>query len=156
VELPVPARRVLYRNGYRVMRVVWLLTRPRVRGVKCVITDGDQILLVRHTYGSSKWDLPGGTHKRHETPAQTASREMAEELDLHISDWIEMGEVPAMIHHRRETLQCFRVEVSGPPIRIDRGEIAAARWFARSELPADVAPHTISVLARLPADPARP
>lgn len=151
MELPVTLRRIAYRAGYNVLRLVWLVRRPAVDGVKCVITDGDSVLLVRHTYGTPRWDLPGGRVGRAEPPLDTARREMTEELGVQIADWNPLGELHVEIDHRRDTIHLFRTELRSPSFRIDRGELSVVRWFRRAELPADLAPHVIPILAR--ADP---
>ena len=74
--MSVTARRVGYRVAYRLLQLVWLFARPAKSGVKCVLTDGDRVLLVRHTYGSRGWALPGGGLKRGEQPVAGARREM--------------------------------------------------------------------------------
>ena len=80
MRLAVKARRAGIRCAYIGLRAYWFLTRPHVIGVKCVVTHGDDVLLVRHTYGHRAWDLPGGTVKRREVPLAAAQREMHEEL----------------------------------------------------------------------------
>ena len=64
MDLPVLVRRVGYRFAYAGLRVYWFVLRPRSTGIKCVLTDGDRVLLVRHTYGPRAWELPGGSLKR--------------------------------------------------------------------------------------------
>ena len=153
MQLPVPLRRVVYRAGYNAMRVIWLVSRPTLDGVKCVITDGDSVLLVRHTYGPSRWDLPGGRIEGSEPPLDAAQREMTEELGLRIADWTSLGEMHVTNDHRRDTLYLFQVEVRAPALTIDRGELALACWFRRSGLPSDLAPHVIPILARTEPPP---
>src|SRR5437870_4690431 len=80
VTFAVAVRRRGYRVAFALLRVYWFVRRPALHGVKCVLTNGDQVLLVRHTYGSRDWDLPGGAVSRGEPPVATARREMHEEL----------------------------------------------------------------------------
>lgn len=149
MELPVPIRRLVYRVGYNVLQVIWLFTRPHVNGVKCLITDADRLLLVRHTYGRGWWDIPGGAMGRGEPPSRAARREMNEELGLpETLDWEPICELQVDTDHRHDTLHCFRAELRSPVLRVDRGELEEARWFTRSELPLDLAPHVIPILAR--------
>jgi 8-oxo-dGTP pyrophosphatase MutT (NUDIX family) len=135
----------------RVLQVLWFVTRPHKHGVKCVVTDRDRVLLVRHTYGSRSWDLPGGSMKRREPPLSAARREMSEELGLDGADWAAIGEVQGSVDHRRDTIHCFRVELSAPELRLDDGELAAAGWFSRDEMPDDVGPYVGQIVARAPA-----
>jgi 8-oxo-dGTP pyrophosphatase MutT (NUDIX family) len=148
LPLPVPVRRAVYRLAFRILQVVWVVRRPHVHGAKCLITDGDRVLLVRHTYGDRAWDLPGGGIRRHEPPIAAAQREMEEELGLRAVPWSEIGELAEIVHHRRDTLHCFHVELQAPPLQVDPVEIATTRWFPRGELPYDLAPHVIPIIAR--------
>jgi 8-oxo-dGTP diphosphatase len=138
---PVPIRRLVYRVGYHVLQVTWRLTGHHPQGVKCVLSDGDRILLVRHTYGRRWWDLPGGSIRRGEAPGEAARREMAEELGVTGVDWECVGEVGVSNGQRTDHLHCFRGRMAAPEIRIDPGELAEARWFAADDLPPGHSPH---------------
>ena len=151
MELVVFTRRQGYRLAFALLRVWWFIRRPAKVGVKCVLTDGDRVLLVRHTYGSRAWEIPGGTPARSERPLDTARREMREELGLEISDWTPVGQVAATLYHRNDTLHVFHTRVCAPAIRLERAEIAAADWFSADALPADRGPYVAAILARLPS-----
>jgi 8-oxo-dGTP pyrophosphatase MutT (NUDIX family) len=151
VDLLVPIRRLGYRGAYQGLRLYWLVRRPEVRGVKCVITDGDRVLLVRHTYGPRGWDLPGGSIKRGEAPLDAARREMHEELGVSIEDWRPLGVMSLNVDHRRDKLHCFQAELHAPEIEIDRGELADADWFMRDALPSKTGRYTKPILSRLAA-----
>ena len=144
--LPVAVRRLGYRAAYRILQATWFFTRPRKRGVKCLLTQNDRILLVRHTYGRRSWDLPGGGVKRGEPPISAARREMREELGIQAADWSVAGELHGRQSFRRDTIYCFRAELTLPSLQLDRGELAAAHWFGRAALPTDLGPYVLPVL----------
>ncbi|HEY5318690.1 MAG TPA: NUDIX domain-containing protein [Solirubrobacteraceae bacterium] len=126
-----------YRVAYQLARVYWFFARPTKRGVKCVITRGDEVLLVRHTYGDRRaWELPGGAIKRGEAPIEAARREMREELSLSISDWTALGDLFAKYEHRNDTMHCFHAVLADASPVADRVEIAEARWFPLAAPPA--------------------
>jgi 8-oxo-dGTP pyrophosphatase MutT (NUDIX family) len=129
------------------LRTYWFVTRPELQGIKCVLTHGDQVLLVRHTYGHRDWDVPGGTPRRGEHPLQAARREMHEELGVWLDDLRELGELRASPYHARDTLHCFHAELDTPEVTIDAGEIAAAEWFPRGQLPAGVGRYVARIVA---------
>ena len=147
---PAPVRALVHRVGYRVLQVWWFVRRPAMSGVKCAVTDGGRVLLVRHTYGSRSWDLPGGKIRRHEPPLAAARREMHEELGVRIEAWESLGQLQVIYDHRRDTLNCFRAERDGRTITIDRGELRKAKWFDRDALPDDRGQFVDAILARLP------
>ena len=89
--LTVTLKRLAYRLAFRVLQVRWALARPVTEGVKCLVCDGERVLLVRHTYGPRAWDLPGGRGRRGEDPLATARREMEEELGLGDARWTARG-----------------------------------------------------------------
>jgi ADP-ribose pyrophosphatase YjhB (NUDIX family) len=65
-------------NGMR--RVWWFVRRPLTVGAAgLVLNEENQVLLVRQSYGSRRWVLPGGSLKRRETFRDAAIREVAEE-----------------------------------------------------------------------------
>jgi 8-oxo-dGTP pyrophosphatase MutT (NUDIX family) len=146
----VHLKRLAYRVAATLLRVYWFLARPHVSGVKCVLTDGDHVLLVRHTYGPRTWDVPGGGLKRGEAPAEAVRREMAEELGVTIDDWSELGEVTGDHHFRHDTMHCFHAELAPQPLTLDLGELATARWFPRDRFPAGLGYYTRDVVALLP------
>jgi 8-oxo-dGTP diphosphatase len=149
VRLPIGLRRFLYRWGHAAMRGYWFVRRPRVQGVKCVLSSGEQILLVRHTYGRREWDFPGGLVKRDEPPLDAARREMHEELGVVIEDWVSLGAMETIVYHRLDNMHCFRAELDDPRLTIDRGELAAVGWFTRTELPPDLSGHVPRILTRV-------
>lgn len=150
-ELPVPIRRLGYRWAYTGLRLYWFLRRPGTNGVKCVLTDGDRILLVRHSYGPRGWDLPGGSIRPEEAPEAAARREMNEELGIAIHDFAPMGEIVVHSEHREDHVHCFSAELRGPRLTIDRGELVTAKWFSRQDLPDGLGRYAQAIIAKLPA-----
>ncbi len=150
MHLPVPVQRRGYQLAYALLCVYWFVFRPDANGVKCVFTDGDQVLLVRHSYGPRGWEIPGGGIRRHEPPMRAAGREMLEELGLDVSEWSELGTITGRIHHREVRLHCFHAELSDPRLELARGELDAAGWFDRRDLPPKLGKYVLGVLALLP------
>lgn len=148
MELPIPLRRLAFRCAHSVLWVYRSVARPKLHGVKCVLVDDDKVLLVRHTYGRSEWDIPGGGLKRKESPLSAARREMKEELGLEIDHWLSVGDVLARFQRAKSTMHCFRAELTRPELTLDPGEILAARWFSLEELPPNLAPHVRPILVQ--------
>lgn len=141
------ARRLLYPLAAVLLRLIRPLIPIDWGGVKCVLTDGDQVLLVRHTYGSRRWDLPGGGRHRGERSIDAARREMREELGLEIDDWRALGQLLARTERHRQTLDVYGAELSSPTLALDLGELQVAAWFALDQLPLDTATFVRPILA---------
>jgi 8-oxo-dGTP diphosphatase len=137
-RLPVPLVRIGYRVAYRLAQVYWFVARPPAQGVKGILRDGDRVLLVRHTYGDrGRWDVPGGHAHAGEPPADAVAREMCEELGVEVA-WTPVGSIGARTDHKVEDVHCFVAERPAHDLRIARGELAEAQWFALDALPAPI------------------
>jgi 8-oxo-dGTP pyrophosphatase MutT (NUDIX family) len=146
MSLSVRVRRPLYRLAAVLLHLIRPLVPIDWGGVKCVLTDGDRVLLVRHTYGSRRWDLPGGGRHRGERPIDAARREMREELGLEIDNWRGLGQLHARAEHHRQTIDVYGAELSSPALALDLGELQVAVWFARDRLPPDTATFVTPIL----------
>jgi 8-oxo-dGTP pyrophosphatase MutT (NUDIX family) len=149
-RLPVGLRRRGYRSAYALLCVYWFALRPKCHGVKCVLTDGKLVLLVRHTYGPRQWDLPGGALKSGEQPHLTARREMHEELGVDIAAWESLGVYTGRAQSRHDVIHCFHARLHEPTFTLDLGELVSARWFALDDVPADLGVYVLPILAMLP------
>ena len=148
-RLPIPARRRVFRVGYLALQAWWLVRRPSTAGVKVVVRRGDDVLLVRHTYGRrSEWDLPGGFINEGEAPQDAALREIAEEVGLQAERPVALGALVQRSSGRRDRVHAFATDVDGAPLEVDAGEIAQARWFPHDALPDAVTPYTRGMVAR--------
>jgi ADP-ribose pyrophosphatase YjhB (NUDIX family) len=137
VKIPVPLGRLAYRFAYAGLLVWSHVFRPHTRGVKCIVCAGDEVLLVRHSYGSGDWDLPGGFVRRGEAYADAARRELAEELGARgATSFEDLGEVVQRLHGRSDTMHGIRVELPLRDVSPQSFELRDARWFRRDALPA--------------------
>ncbi|MBV8734145.1 MAG: NUDIX domain-containing protein [Solirubrobacterales bacterium] len=148
MQIPLALRRQAYRVAHHLLRAWWFVRRPDHEGVKCVLNDADRVLLVRHTYGDRRWDLPGGSVRRSEVAQETATREMEEELGIRVEHWYYLCDLLALSYSCHDTLHCFQAEVDDPALTLNRAELQAARWFPERELPAEVGRHVRPILAR--------
>lgn len=96
-----------------------------------------QVLLILHKQGNH-WGFPKGKANPGETPLQSASRELKEEVGLEISELL--SPVPVMeqyqFRHKREKIfkivQYFPSFVRGE-IRLQEEEIRDAKWLSFNE-----------------------
>ena len=68
----------------RALHLVWRFTRPLTGGVRAMVLDGDDVLLVRHTYVPG-WHLPGGGVEPGETFEEAVRKELREEAAVRVT-----------------------------------------------------------------------
>jgi ADP-ribose pyrophosphatase YjhB (NUDIX family) len=121
----------------RLAHFAFLITRPMTLGVRAVVIDRDEgVLLVRHGYVSG-WHFPGGGVEVGETCMEALKRELEEEANVAL-------EAPPLLHgvffnarpSRRDhvavyVVRAFRILGHRAP----DWEIEEARFFPRSALP---------------------
>ena len=131
----------------RMARLYWRVRRPRTLGVRAIVVDQDErIVLVRHTY-ADQWYLPGGGVKKGESFEAALLRELREEVA--ITD-ARIERVLGVYHSRREAkddhIVIFVVRVgedeAAPVRRADPMEIEETGWFPLGGLPPGLSPAT--------------
>jgi ADP-ribose pyrophosphatase YjhB (NUDIX family) len=124
-----------YRIAVRLRNTYWLVTRPKLIGVRVLIVEHDAVLLVRHRAGRRPWSLPGGGVKGGERLVDAAAREAREETGVEVR-MVYLHGVFDNFHHN--TTNCITVFVAVPlnPPHIRHSlEIAEARYFPLDALP---------------------
>ena len=123
---------------YLAYKIFCFIFRPVRTGVRVVLLQGNEVMLVRHSYVPG-WFLPGGGLKRNETLDQAARREAYEETGAELNDLTLAGVFTSFIQWKTDhaiVFLCRDFKITG---RSDN-EIAEMRLFALDELPADTFP----------------
>jgi ADP-ribose pyrophosphatase YjhB (NUDIX family) len=135
----------------RLLHWSFLLARPMTLGVRAIVADADErVLLVRHGYVSG-WHFPGGGVEPGETCAEAMARELEEEAMVALDG-------PPLLHglflntqsSRRDHVAVYLVRtfrVLGE--RAPDWEIKEARFFPRSALPDGATKATRARLAEI-------
>lgn len=116
----------------------WRLIRSQTLGVQCiVIQDGEEILLVRHSYVRG-WHLPGGGVERHENLEQALGRELLEEAGLGIRGKPKLhGIFSNFERFKGDHIAVYIVnDWERIGVRSSKLEILEQRFFAVDSLPA--------------------
>jgi len=129
-------KRFIIKFTYPFVRIYWFLFRPKMSCAKCVIEFGNEILMVKHTYGrGGAWTFPGGGLKKGETPEEGIAREIKEEIGIALVDTKSIGSFFTNAEYSRTTVFCFTAFAINKNLEINTDEIAEARWFPKNKIP---------------------
>lgn len=116
---------------------------PRVAAGALFADGRGRILLVRKTYGN-RWDIPGGSVDKCESPAEACRRELLEELgierspqDVLVTDW---APVEAEGDKILWVFDCGALGEDEKRLRLDFEEIDHWAWVAVDEVDAYAIP----------------
>jgi len=114
------------------------LKRGQTLGVRGVVVDGDnKVLLVRHTYAPG-WMFPGGGVEHNETLEMALAKELDEEVGVTLRNQPELFAIYANFQHfKGDHVVLFIVREWD---KVDRSclEIAEARFFDLDNLPEEI------------------
>ena len=133
--IPRRFHRLGYRAAHGLRKLWWRWRRPMVHGACVIALDpAGRVLLVRLSYGSQNWQLPGGGMAAGEDPVIAAAREFAEETGLSLAEPRLLGQRVEGLHGAINIVHVVTGEAAGEP-RPDGREVVAAQWFALAGLP---------------------
>jgi len=136
--LPAPLHRLLLRAAHRLRVAWWRWRRPLTQGVSIAALDGaGRVLLIRQSYGSRAWTLPGGGIRSGEDPAEAAAREFAEELGCPVTAVTLLSVRDERMHGATNRVHLFTARLAGQP-HPDGREVIAAQLFPLDALPPEL------------------
>jgi len=121
--------RLLY-IGYRIYCFIF---RPKALGVRVMLIQNGQVLLIRQTYMPG-WFMPGGGVKRGETIDEAARREAREEVGAEMGELKLLGSYTHFGEHKSDHNTLFLCTNFTVGKKQD-SEIAETRFFPLDALP---------------------
>jgi ADP-ribose pyrophosphatase YjhB (NUDIX family) len=133
--IPAPLHKAALRLAHRLRGAMRRWLGLSSHGVALAALDAEgRVLLVRHSYGSGGWALPGGGRKPWEDPEACLRREIREELNCQLRE-IELFEVrESVLQGAPNRTHVFLARLESE-VRIDGRELIAADWFQPTALP---------------------
>jgi ADP-ribose pyrophosphatase YjhB (NUDIX family) len=136
--LPAWAHRLGLRLAHRIRTGWWRIRRPKIIGCRVVaVNPAGEVLLIRHSYGSPVWMLPGGGVARGEAPTAAAMRELAEETGCKLEGSLQVAATRDVWHGAINEVHVIVGRAAETPIA-DHREITAAQFFPLGNLPRDI------------------
>lgn len=146
--IPPFAHRVGLRLAHAVRVRWWRVRKPALAGCRVVAVDGQgRVLLIRHSYGSGKWMLPGGGLARREDPVAGAIRELFEETRCRLTRPRVVERPTEDLHGARNTVHVVAGSTADTPLA-DGREVIEACFFSVDDLPASLAAGLADALPR--------
>jgi ADP-ribose pyrophosphatase YjhB (NUDIX family) len=142
---------------YAVQKQLWRLLRPRTRGVKVMLFNAkNELLLIRNSYGRSDlFVLPGGGVRPFESPEAAARREVHEELGCGVEGLRPIATFASAAEGKRDTIFLFEAQAIGEP-QADKSEVVECRYVRIDALPDTVSPATLRRIAEFRGMASRP
>jgi len=122
---------------YLGFRIYCFIFRPKTLGVRVMLIQDGQVLLVRQTYLPG-WFMPGGGVKRGETMDEAARREAREEIGAEMGKLSLLGSYTYFGEYKSDHNALFLCTDFTVSWKEDR-EIAEARFFPLDDLPEGLA-----------------
>lgn len=138
--IPAPLHRAALRLAHAARRRWWRLARVKLNGCRILaFDDAGRILLIRHSYGSGNWMLPGGGIGRREDPLAAALRELVEETGCRLERARVFSVTEEPLYGTVNRVHLVTGRASGVP-RGDGREVIELGFFAPDNLPAPLSP----------------
>lgn len=138
--IPAPLHRAALRLAHGVRRRWWWLAQVKLNGCRILaFDDAGRILLIRHSYGSGNWMLPGGGIGRQEDPLAAALRELVEETGCRLDAARVFAVVEEPLYGTVNRVHLVSGLASGTP-QGDGREVIELGFFALDALPWPLSP----------------
>ena len=130
----------------KTLQYYWRTTRALTLGAQaCVLTEDNQVLLIKHTYRPG-WHFPGGGVEKNETLRAALERELMEEANIELTAGPELFALYSNFaffpgdHIAVFTVRHWRQTKPPKPSH----EIAAHGFFPIGDLPEGISPPTLT------------
>ncbi|MDA1074123.1 MAG: NUDIX hydrolase [Proteobacteria bacterium] len=106
----------------------------KYRTARAILYRDERYLLAVHSRfrfaRQRRWGLPGGGIEWRETPLETVARELHEELEVRITDFIEVGD----FQYKKAMHKVYAAHMVDDPGEVDDTELLDLRWFSEDDL----------------------
>jgi ADP-ribose pyrophosphatase YjhB (NUDIX family) len=131
-------------------RVVGNLPHTPARRTRVALLHDNHVLLIKNITDFQNWKLPGGGLHRNEAPRIGAVREVHEELGISLakSSLALVGEFTDPQRGAVYYYDGFIAQLNERPELTLSWEISHAKWLPLDDLPSNIAPYVLDLLAK--------
>ncbi|MFC2036220.1 NUDIX hydrolase [Chloroflexota bacterium] len=104
-----------------------------IPAASALIIHKGKVLFLRSDTTQEQWAFPGGKQEKKETPQQTVSREIKEELGIDIEIKRKLGSFKYISGNRKFEIKCFVAETRSFDLKVNPDEIIEVKWCALKE-----------------------
>lgn len=145
--IPAPLHRLGLRAAHAIRRRWWRIAQVQLEGCRVLAFDASgRVLLIRHSYGSGSWLLPGGGIARGEAPLLAAQRELVEETGLALIAPRCLAVLDEPLYGTINRVHLF-TGIGQGALCCDGREVIEARFFAPGDWPDKLSPQLARHLA---------
>ena len=138
--IPAPLHRLGLRAAHAIRKRWWRVAKVTLCGCRVMAFDADgRVLLIRHSYGSGSWMLPGGGIGRGEPPLAAAQRELLEETGCRLDQPRCLVRIDEPLYGTLNQVYLVSGTARGT-LHCDGREVIEAQFFAPEALPEDLSP----------------
>ncbi|RDB37235.1 NUDIX domain-containing protein [Spirobacillus cienkowskii] len=120
-----------------IKKIYQLFFNIRTFGVRAIIVNNDQVLLIKHTYYPG-WHFPGGAVDKGESPRQAIIREVFEEVGVLVKEQPIVFDNYFHQIHRVDDIVILYVIKNYELVLSKCSEVKDLKWFNINDLPNDI------------------
>jgi ADP-ribose pyrophosphatase YjhB (NUDIX family) len=141
----------LYIFANKIRTFYWYLFKPNTLGVKCLIINGDKVLLIKNSYQKNLWTIPGGRVNKNKTLENAVAREVLEEVGILVNfkNLNRVLEYRSEVEFKKDNLTCFVFMTANTFFKVDNVEVVEAAWFDKNELPENISKYVKMILNKI-------
>jgi len=135
---------IIFKIFYKFLLLYWRIVRPKTIGVKALVINNEQEILLIKAKALDSWVLPGGGVKKNENLVEAAQRETLEETGIKVTSQAQLlGVYSNFKEYKNDHIIVFVFKNWSKKTEHTSIEVNQSQFFSLKNLPDDLSPSTI-------------